>query len=69
MSKYIITFFSHYEALMAKRVIKEGRLISVPRALSSSCGTAMEVLLESINPNFKFEAIYIEEGKNYKKVY
>ena len=43
MSKYIITFYSHYEALKARRVLKEGRLISVPRTLSSSCGTAMEV--------------------------
>ena len=69
MNKYIITFFSHYEALQARRVNKEGRLISVPRALSSSWGTAMEMFIDEINPTFKYEAIYSEDGNNYKKVY
>lgn len=69
MSKYIITFYSHYEALKARRVLKEGRLISVPRTLSSSCGTAMEVEKEdSFIPSFKFEVLYKEEKEKYIKV-
>lgn len=69
MSKYIITFYSHYEALKARRELKEGRLISVPRTLSSSCGTAMEVEKEdSFIPSFKFEVLYKEEKEKYIKV-
>ena len=52
---YIITFFTHYEALCCKRVfenIQAGnelistKLIPVPRELSSSCGTALKVEMQ-----------------------
>ena len=53
--KYIITFYSHYEAVQARRIAKGGRLISVPRVLSSSCGTAMELEeKDGFVPSFRF---------------
>ena len=67
--KYIITFYSHYEAMQARRIAKGGRLISVPRALSSSCGTAMELEeKEDFVPSFGFEALYRHDGDGYLKV-
>ncbi|MGN0905784.1 MAG: DUF3343 domain-containing protein [Bullifex sp.] len=66
---YIITFYSHYEAMQARRIAKGGRLISVPRALSSSCGTAMELEeKEDYVPSFRFEALYRHDGERYSKV-
>ncbi len=42
--KFLITFYSHYQAVKARRQLKEKgyevSLISVPRSVSSSCGTA-----------------------------
>lgn len=67
--KYIITFYSHYEAMQARRIAKGGRLISVPRVLSSSCGTAMELEeQEGFVPSFRFEALYGHDGEEYIKV-
>ncbi len=43
----ILTFSSHYEAVKLKRALAKNdidcRLVPVPRSLSSSCGTAMEI--------------------------
>ncbi|MGP1437801.1 MAG: DUF3343 domain-containing protein [Treponema sp.] len=51
--EYVITFHTHYEALVCKRnfekqEFKDGgvltiKLIPVPRELSSSCGTALRI--------------------------
>lgn len=51
--EYIITFHTHYEALVCMRglgkteAVKSGtlktKLIPVPRTLSSSCGTALRL--------------------------
>lgn len=51
MKEYVITFHTHYEAILCKRslegVAKEGvmlvKMIPVPRELSSSCGTAIRL--------------------------
>lgn len=53
--EYVITFHTHYEAILCKRnlegVAKEGvnlvKMIPVPRELSSSCGTAIKIETES----------------------
>ncbi len=62
----VITFFSHYEAVKAKRIIGEGTLIPVPRALSSSCGTALSVRRDVFMSNhaFTYDRAYLrkEEG-------
>ncbi len=43
---YIATFHTHLSAMLTSRALSgagiENRLIPVPRALSSSCGTALE---------------------------
>ena len=67
--KYIITFYSHYEAVQARRIAKGGRLMSVPRVLSSSCGTAMELEeKDGFIPSFRFETLYRHDGEGYSKV-
>ncbi len=61
--EYIITFHTHYEALVCKRtfekivdggsVLSAIKLIPVPRELSSSCGTALKVEAENmLEPDF-----------------
>lgn len=59
----VITFFSHYEAVKARRILGGGRLIPVPRALSSSCGTALSVSSElfSAEHEFPYDKAYVEK--------
>ena len=55
--EYIITFHTHYEALVFKRAIEKTeanqsgvitiKLIPVPREISSSCGTAIKAELKN----------------------
>ncbi len=65
--KYLATFYSHYQALVYKKRLLtldiEGQLKSVPRTLSSSCGTCC--IYESESPiNEGVEALYKEiDGK------
>lgn len=67
----ILTFSSHYEAVKLKRILAkkgmDGRLVPVPRSLSSSCGTAMEISEKDawIAREFKIAegAFTEEEGK------
>lgn len=72
--KYLITFYSHYEAVRARASLtKRGlkvSLVSVPRVLSSSCGTA--ALAEAEYNEIKdidAEAFYfvLEDG-SYRRV-
>lgn len=43
MPEYIATFFTHYDAILFQRALREHGILSlltpVPRQLSSSCGT------------------------------
>ena len=53
---YVITFHTHYEALVCMRSLKKSealqngvitvKLIPVPRELSSACGTAVKVMIK-----------------------
>lgn len=74
---YIVTFHSVSDALMAKRMLDAcggvGVVIPAPRALSSSCGYALEVegasnlaLKEVLSDFDEFSEIYCAErsGKN-----
>lgn len=67
----VATFHSHYGAMLFKKRLNGVTLIPVPRSLSSSCGTA--ALFSGDVPESAFdenlEAIYIKEGKGYKKIY
>ncbi len=64
MIKYIATFYSHYEALTFKKYLEginiTGTLISVPRSLSSSCGTCCQFFADSptLEMKEKVEALY-----------
>ena len=53
---YVITFHTHYEALVCMRSLEKSeavqngvitvKLIPVPRELSSACGTAVKVMIK-----------------------
>ena len=55
-SGYVITFHTHYEALVCMRTLEKNeaaqngaiavKLIPVPRELSSACGTAVKVMIK-----------------------
>ena len=54
---YVITFHTHYEAMLCLRTLEKDeaaqngaiavRLIPVPRELSSGCGTAVKITVNS----------------------
>ena len=48
---YIATFFSHFEAMQYKKICDKpgisARMMPVPRALSSSCGTCVRLEADS----------------------
>ena len=51
MQTYIATFFSHFGAIRFNKQLKElglsGKLMPVPRRVSSSCGTCVKFEAES----------------------
>lgn len=53
MHKYLLTFYTHFEAITALKQAKQNKsvqnakLIAVPRKISSSCGTAVVFTAES----------------------
>ena len=63
----VVTFFSHYEAVKAKRAIGSGHLIPVPRALSSSCGTALSVSYSEFleHNDFNYDKAYLKKGDSW----
>ena len=69
IKEYVITFHTHYEAILCKRslegVAKEGvkliKMIPVPRELSSSCGTAIKLEAESSFDKAIFSSIEHDE--------
>ena len=78
--EYIITFHTHYEAILCKRSLesKEGlsliKMIPVPRELSSSCGTALRL---EATPSFEAsifssvehdEVFLLEQDGTYSKI-
>lgn len=62
--KYVITFFTHYDAMACKNYLKnfdiQGTLMPVPRTLSSSCGTCL--CCEIKNQDFSITHFDGEEG-------
>ena len=65
--KVVITFHTHFEATMMKRKLG-GKMIPVPRVLSSSCGTALELSLYEFDPEklvTAYDEYYIYDGKEY----
>ena len=70
---YIATFFSHYGAMHCKKLCDtagiSARMMPVPRALSSSCGTCvrMEADREDLLPRTEeMEQIALETETSYQ---
>ena len=68
----VVTFHSHYGALLFRRRYGDGCVLRpVPRSLSSSCGTAAfvtgDVPHDLLDENT--EAVYGKEGGNWRKIY
>ena len=76
-SVYVVTFFTHYEAMRFHRdCVKRGyqaTLLPVPRKLSASCGTCVQVvctagvrLIKHVDM-FEVEGVYLtEDGGQYR---
>ncbi len=67
--RYLATFYSHYQALTYKKMLEKtgrvGKLKSVPRSLSSSCGTCCEY--ESETPFLDgCEAVYEDVDSSWR---
>lgn len=76
-SEYVVTFFTHYEALLFQRRAEsfsiQGKLAPVPRKLSSSCGTCMlftatEQQMEQLCQDAEFQQLAVKEGPLYRTV-
>ena len=56
MKEYVVTFYTHYDAVSYYRELKksgiESKLMPVPRKLSSSCGTCVAFASESYPVTF-----------------
>ena len=77
--EYIITFHTHYEAIICKRSLesKEGlslvKMIPVPRELSSSCGTAIKIEAEfsfdvALFSGIEHDEVFLLESDGYSKI-
>ena len=75
----IITFHTHYEAILCKRSLecKEGlslvKMIPVPRELSSSCGTAIKIEVEfsfdvSLFSSIEHDEVFLLSQDGYSKI-
>lgn len=74
--KYIATFFSHFGAVRFERQLRKkgirGKVMPVPRNLSSSCGTCVQYESEepfSENPHGEIEQIVLVLDTGYDCVY
>lgn len=53
MRKFVLSFHTHFESITALKKAKENKnfsdvkLIAVPREISSSCGTAVQLLAQA----------------------
>ena len=73
---YIATFFSHFGAMQYKKICDKtgisARMMPVPRALSSSCGTCVRMEADSADvlprPE-EAEQLALEEADGYRIVW
>lgn len=73
MNEYWVTFFCHYDALSFRdKCRKDGvpcRLSSVPRQLSSSCGTAATVIADGeFRFNGRSESVFLKRNGEYQQI-
>lgn len=72
--KLTLTFHSHYEALKTKKQLLssgcEVKLVSVPRSLSSDCGTAAVTECDlAILDTLGIEGAYVEEEGGWRRIH
>ena len=74
---YLITFYSQFDAILANRILISAgvpvRLMPVPRAVSSSCGTCVQFDLDrppvqSDLPRVEWEDVYRHCGGGWEKI-
>lgn len=85
MSEYLITFHTHYDSLVCTRKLRDtpllqqgmliSRLIPVPRAVSSGCGTAVHlqcnddtVFTKHLFSELEYDSIYKIDGDTYTEL-
>ena len=74
--EYLITFFTHYGAMQLIKALREegitGRMMPVPRALSSNCGACVAFAMDN-NPREYItedaEALYEQEGEGWVLIF
>lgn len=81
MNDYVITFFAHFGAMKALKCCRkqniEAKLMPVPRAVSSSCGTCISLcadddfVMQFTSDEFRedVEAIFRCSGNEYEEVW
>ena len=71
METYIATFYSHFGAIRFGKQLSElglqGKLMPVPRKVSSSCGTCVRFAADAIPalPDDDVEQLFRQEGEEY----
>lgn len=72
MREYIATFYTHFAASQFARALKaqavRHRMMPVPRALSSSCGTCVRLWAEpgrALPRVDDMEGLYLVDGERY----
>lgn len=80
MKEYVITFHTHFEALVCMRALKksgtaQAKLVPVPRALSSSCGTALRLNITASTGfteeqlcGMEYDSVFMLCGEEYRKI-
>ena len=80
MQTYIATFFSHFGAIRFNKQVKElglsGKLMPVPRRVSSSCGTCVRFIYEGDIQEYAqnmeqddLDTVYLVENDEYLPQY
>jgi len=75
MNSYIVTFFSHYDAIVfCSALKKEGinaRMMPVPRRVSSSCGTCVAYDADELSIDFnehEIEHAYVQTSSGFERL-
>lgn len=76
--KYIITFYTHFGAMMTEKKMKQNniacKISPVPRYISSSCGSCVfyegdDIYKDMIDKDFEAIFVFDEELKKYKLIF
>lgn len=72
MNNYLVTFFTHFDAVCCARALKNRGISAVmapvPRALSSSCGTCVRfgsIELPEAAVGEQFEQVFQQQDREY----